>query len=445
MKKILQFIPRRPIRLARRMAAAVWAEGPHPWPPPRQPDPIRLAALRGARRLRFGVIGLGTMGRTHAQVLRRRGPLVCLAAVTSRDRDKRTAAQELDCKWFDSPREMIASGDVDAVVVATPHPAHAAIAIEALAANLHVVCEKPLASTVSEADAVVRAAAQSRGLLTVVSQTRFEPAYQFARSMIESGHLGPLLSCQMQETFWRASSYFKAGAWRGTWRGEGGGVLINQAIHLLDRYVWLCGMPEWVSGMCDTVMHPIEVEDTASAVLRHSGGAHGLIHVSTTECPSTSRTVISCDRGLIVIEGGGGGGAGTPGRMRVTRLMNSSRHRAAADLPGARDIESEVTEYAGQWFGWSNELLGRFYDQFALAATGHGDLPARPAEAVGALELANAIALSSAQGRSLRLPLDRAAYDAFLAARIGGAGVACSESGNGTPGMNPSVAQPLES
>ena len=106
------------------------------------------------------------------------------------------------------------------------------------------MCEKPLTVTATQADEVLRAAAANKCLLTVVFQGRFEPLYQRAKTLLESGELGSINRCEIVETFWRSNAYYRSSDWRATWRGEGGGVLLNQAAHVLDRYLWLCGVPE---------------------------------------------------------------------------------------------------------------------------------------------------------------------------------------------------------
>src|SRR5262249_41279790 len=132
--------------------------------------------------LRCGVIGLGLMGRTHVEALCRH-PYFKLTGIASQQPDNRMIADQYGSRWFRSAEEMIMSGDVDIVVVATPHWQHADITICALQAGLHVVCEKPLTVSASQADRVLRAAEQSKGLLTTVFQSRFEPPYQRAKSM----------------------------------------------------------------------------------------------------------------------------------------------------------------------------------------------------------------------------------------------------------------------
>jgi predicted dehydrogenase len=359
--------------------------------------------------LRCGVIGLGRMGRAHADVLRNH-PYFSLAAIASRQSEKRKIADGFGCKWFETGEEMIAKGGIAVVVIATPHWQHAQLVVAALRAGLHVVCEKPLTVTVGQADLVLRAAKQSTGMLTVVFQSRFEPVYQRAKAMLASGELGPIIRCEMVETFWRNNAYYRSDPWRATWEGEGGGVLLNQAPHVLDRYLWLCGIPKSVTGHCDTAIHPIEVEDTASAMMLHEGGCHGYLHVNTTECPRLSRIVVSCDRGRITIQNG---------RMRVDRLRESIRTKTFTSAASFSDIDSRAEDLGGSLIDSETDLLSRMYENVGLAIAGRQPLLVEAAEASNAVELANAILLSSASGRGVSLPIDRSAYEAFISAKVG--------------------------
>ena len=149
----------------------------------RRPPLTSMSRLQGIPTLRTGIIGLGSMGRTHADVLRQH-PYFLLAGIASRSQDNRQFAYEIGSRWFDSAEEMIASGLVDIVVIATPHWEHAELTVAALQAGLHVVCEKPLAVTAMQADAVLRAAKDSKGILTTVFQSRFEPVYQRAKALL---------------------------------------------------------------------------------------------------------------------------------------------------------------------------------------------------------------------------------------------------------------------
>ena len=366
----------------------------------------------GVAQLRCGIVGLGSMGRTHADVLRSH-PYFSVAAISSQKSEKRSIAKEYDCRWFDTATALIASNSVDLIVIATPHWHHADVAIEALRAGLHVVCEKPLAVTVKQADQMLKTAQESNRLLTAVFQTRFEPAYQRAKTLLASGELGRIIRCEMLETFWRSNAYYRSQPWRATWKGEGGGVLLNQAPHVLDRYLWLCGMPKSVTGFCDTFLHNIEVEDMASAVVRHEDGHHGILHINTTECPWLSRTMIACDRGRITIQNGG---------MEVERLVDSIQKRTATSSSLFDNIEGRREDVRERFVESTPELLAYMYENVALAIAGRQPLLVTAGEAANAVELANAILLSSAYGHSLDLPIDRAAYEKFILSKSGRTG-----------------------
>jgi predicted dehydrogenase len=368
-----------------------------------------MSRPEGLRQLRCGIIGLGLMGRTHTDVLHGH-PYFTLAAIASRRPETSAVANEYGCRWFDLAGALIASGSVDLVVIATPHWQHAELATAALRAGLHVVCEKPLAVTAAQADRMLRVAQESKRLLTVVFQSRFEPVYQRSKALLASDELGSIIRCEMVETFWRSDAYYRSSPWRATWKGEGGGVLLNQAPHVLDRYLWLCGVPKSVTGSCDTTLHSIEVEDTASAMMRHEGGRHGFLHVNTTECPWLSRTVIACDRGRITIQ---------DGRMRIERLEDSIRAKTATSTELFGDIDSQDDDVGEMLIDSAYEQLARMYENVALAIAGRQSLLVTAAEAANAVELANAILLSSANGHSVNLPIDRTAYDAFISAKTG--------------------------
>ncbi|HEY6329148.1 MAG TPA: DegT/DnrJ/EryC1/StrS family aminotransferase [Blastocatellia bacterium] len=356
-----------------------------------------------AGNLRVGVIGVGLMGRIHCEAISSHA-MLSLVGVTDVNRQARKSATRLDCRWFDTPDQMFSGGDVDAVVIATPHRQHAELSIAALRAGLHVICEKPLSVTVAQADAILDAARGAEGVFAVVHQSRFEPAYREAKRMLDSGELGPIMRCSMVETVWRSESYYKSGEWRGTWKGEGGGVLLNQAPHVLDRYAWLCGMPESVTALCSTALHDIEVEDSASAILGHVSGMHGTIHVSTNESPGVAETVIACDKGRLTIE---------DGILRVTRLSKAISQATRSESRYWGDIQGETRKMGGS-LSSMHQLLGLFYENFALTTAGRAELLCPGVEGINAVEIANAMILSSMNRREVRFPVNRPAYDELI-------------------------------
>jgi dTDP-4-amino-4,6-dideoxygalactose transaminase/predicted dehydrogenase len=359
--------------------------------------------------IRFGIIGVGIMGQNHASAIARHNQAT-LVGVTDTDVAKgQQIAAKFKCKVFASAADLIKSGEVDAVVIATPHWQHGTLAIQAAGAGLHIVCEKPLTVTVAEADKVLEAVAEHDIQFAVVYQTRLAPAYRRAKQLIASGELGEIYRCSMVESAWRTDAYYRSSSWRGSWKGEGGGVLLNQAPHMLDRYAWLCGMPESLFAHCDTHLHKIEVEDTVSAVLRHRNGLHGHIHISTIECPFLARTEICCDRGRITIDND---------RLFVVRLHDSIRTRTSLDSRFSGDIDSELLEIPTHQLE-DDELLNVFYDNLVAAINGDATLASPGNEARNSVELANAMILSSACRREIALPIDRQEYTDFIANKIG--------------------------
>jgi len=359
------------------------------------------------RLIRVGVIGVGLMGKEHASVIAANPALKLVGVSDAQPKTGRQVASDFGCKWFDSADQMINSGEVDSVVIVTPHWQHGDLAISALRRGLHVICEKPLTVTVAQSDEVLRVAEESTGLFVVVHQKRFEPAYLYAKQLLDSGELGRIYRCSMIESAWRSEAYYRSSPWRGTWKGEGGGVLLNQAPHILDRYAWLCGMPEAIQARCDTNLHKIEVEDTASAIMRHANGAHGYLHISTIEAPAISRTVISCDGGRITIENG---------KVTVSRLRTSILDSTTNDTRLMGNLESDTRELQLPPDG---NMLAIFYDDFAAAANKTGTLTCPGSEGRNAVELANAMILSSVRGGTVTLPLDRVAYDELIEEMMG--------------------------
>ncbi len=237
-------------------------------------------------RLRTGVIGYGKVAHLHAQALRSL-PMSEFVAVCGRSAERAQAfAQQYGAAAFTSVRDMIEQAGVQAVVICTPHPAHAGPAVEAASLGAHVLVEKPLASTLADCDAMIDAAQRAGVKLGVVSQRRFYEPVQRARAAIDAGKIGrPVLGTVVMYG-WRDEAYYRSDPWRGQWSAEGGGVLVNQAPHQLDLLQWLMGPIDEVFGYWDNLNHPtIEVEDTAVAVLRFKGGGVGSIVVSNSQKP----------------------------------------------------------------------------------------------------------------------------------------------------------------
>jgi predicted dehydrogenase len=236
--------------------------------------------------VRTALIGCGKVGAIHADVLAGL-PESRLVAVCDASRARAEAfAGRYGVRAFDDLDALLAVAGAEAMVVATPHPLHAPAAIRAAEAGMHVLVEKPMAARLEDCDAILKAAGSSGVTLGVVSQRRFcEPALRM-RAAIDAGKIGrPSLGVAMMFN-WRDEAYYRSDPWRGRWETEGGGVLVNQAPHLLDLLRWFMGPIEEVVGHWANLNHPtVEVEDTAVAAVRFQGGGLGSIVVSVSQRP----------------------------------------------------------------------------------------------------------------------------------------------------------------
>jgi predicted dehydrogenase len=236
-------------------------------------------------RLKTAVIGYGKVAHTHAEALAAI-PESEFVAVCGRDAARAAAfGEQHRVRPYTSVEEMVRAG-VEAVVVATPHPAHAAVAVPALSAGAHAIVEKPLASSLQDCDAMIEAARSGGRTLGVISQRRlYEPALRVRRA-IDEGKVGRPVLGTATLLGWRSDEYYRSDPWRGRWNGEGGGVLVNQAPHQIDLLQWYMGDVDELYGAWANLNHPaIEVEDTAVAVIRFRSGALGNIVVSNSQNP----------------------------------------------------------------------------------------------------------------------------------------------------------------
>lgn len=355
--------------------------------------------------LRIGVLGVGNMGRGHAlRFAEGRISHAALAAVCDAD-PKRLEDYGPDVATFTDPAALLRSGRVDAVVIATPHPSHADLTVAALKAGLHVLVEKPIAVHKAEAQRMIRAhARRKRQVFAAMFNQRTDPAYQRMRDLVAGGELGAVQRVNWIITDWfRTHAYYQSGAWRATWRGEGGGVLMNQCPHNLDLMVWIAGMPSRVRGFCRLGRyHPIEVEDDVTAYLEYPGGASGVFVTTTGEAPGTNRLEIAGTRGRLVFE---------------NNLLSIARNAQPSDAFSRTSTERfstpAVTREEIALPDRGPQHLG-ILQNFVASIRGEAQLLAPAAEGLHSLELANAILLSSLTNRTVDLPLDAAAYERRL-------------------------------
>jgi predicted dehydrogenase len=237
--------------------------------------------------LRTAIIGPGKVAHLHAAAVRSLGTTT-LVAVHGRNPDKtRAFAQQYNIAACDSIRDLRDKAGADVVCICTPHPQHAGPAVDALRAGMHVFIEKPLASTLADCDAILAAGRDTGLTVGTVSQRRFYEPCQRVRRAIDAGKIGRPALAAVTMYGWRDEKYYTSDPWRGTWKGEGGGVLVNQAPHQLDLLLWYMGDVADLQGAWANLNHPyIEVEDTAVAVVRFKNGGLGNIVVSNSQNPA---------------------------------------------------------------------------------------------------------------------------------------------------------------
>lgn len=355
-------------------------------------------------KVRFGVIGTGGMGSGHCDMIPQI-PETTLAAVCDLDpKAREAAAAKSGVPTFATHTELLDSGLVDAVVIATPHYFHPTIALEAFKRGIHVLSEKPLAVTVSAADSMIAGARASGCKFGVMYQMRSEPANIAARKIVESGVLGELYRTNLVMGWYRSQAYYNSGGWRATWAGEGGGVLINQAPHFLDLFTWLGGLPTTITGTTRTRLHDIEVEDEAFATLEYANGAHGYLYASTTEVPNHTMLEICGDKGKLVLDNGKLRLYGLDTPIREFTETNESMWAAPKSNPVSVDLPAE-SPIKGH---------GAITQNFARSILFGESLISPGEDGLNAVELINGLILAGKTGRTVSVPVDRAEYDRLI-------------------------------
>ena len=357
-------------------------------------------------KVRIGIIGMGNMGRFHANdLLDGKVPRGELAAVGSTSPHKLEEYKEKGVQIFGSGEEMIASGAIDALLIATPHYQHTSLGVAALEAGLHIMVEKPISAHKADAERLIAAAAaRPDQVFGAMFQLRVEPRYQKIRELVQGGELGDLVRVLWIMTDWfRSEAYFQSGGWRATWKGEGGGVLLNQCLHQLDAMQWITGMPSKVrSHVGIGRWHDIEVEDDVTCYMEFANGASGAFITSSGETPGSNRFEIAGTKGRLILEND---------TLTLTRNEVPSDEWCKTSKIGFQKPETTVEEipipgadaaHATLMTNFVNAIL----DGEALIAPG--------VEGLGSVELANVMVYSGLLNESVDLPMDGGAWEVKL-------------------------------
>jgi len=359
------------------------------------------------KNIRLGIIGIGNMGSAHSRMVSEgKVPGMELAAIADVLPEK--AEMFPEATYFSSGKELIESGKVDAVIIATPHYDHTTLGIAALNAGLHVLVEKPISVHKADCEKLIAAHTDKNLVFAAMFNQRTDPRYVKLKKMIDAGEFGKINRVQWTITDWfRTEHYYASGGWRATWKGEGGGVLLNQCPHQLDLWQWLFGVPSSVRAHIEIGrFHDIEVEDDVTAYMRYDNGMSGVFITTTGEAPGTNRLEIASERGRIIVEGQ---------TIRWTRNeQETTAFSATTDkgfaTPERWNIEIPFNDNGEQHLG--------IMKNFANTILKGEKLIAPAAEGIHSVELAGAMIYSGTNDCTVHMPLDAAAYESMLMDKI---------------------------
>ncbi len=356
-------------------------------------------------KVRIGIVGMGNMGKYHADYLiKGKVAHAELAAVCSTSPEKLSAYKD-PVAVFGNGEEMIRSGSIDAVLVATPHYQHTSLGICAIENGIHLMVEKPISAHKADAERLIEVSAQHPDIIFGgMFQLRTEPRYLKLKKLIADGDLGDIVRINWIITDWfRTEAYYASGGWRATWKGEGGGVLLNQCLHQLDALQWLVGMPSKVRSFAQCGrFHDIEVEDNVTAYLEYPNGATGVFVSSTGEAPGSNRFEIAGTRGRVVLEND---------QIKFTRnescmLEHSKNSPIGFSKPEVWEVDIP--------FGNAELPHAILMRNFVEAIRNKTPLIAPGVEGIHSVELANVLLYSSLVDQTINLPMDGAAFEAKL-------------------------------
>jgi predicted dehydrogenase len=355
-------------------------------------------------KVRLGIIGLGNIGQHHhAYISAGKINGAELTAVSDAIPGKLDKYKPL--KTFTDGEELIRSGLVDAVIIATPHYQHTTLGIAAFEQGIHAMVEKPISAHKADAERLIEAHEKNpKVIFAGMFQLRAEPRYLKIQKLLQSGELGEVVRMSWIMTDWyRTEAYFASGGWRATWKGEGGGVLLNQCLHNLDVLQWLLGMPARVRGFCQLGrFHQIEVEDNVSAYFEYPNGGTGMFVSSTGEAPGTNRLEIAGTRGKLLLE---------HDKLSFTRNETDMLQFSKAAKVGFAKPEVWHAHIPFENAPNPHAILVQNFINAILAGE---PLIAPGQQGIYSVELANVILFSSLLQQTVPLPMDSAAYEKKL-------------------------------
>lgn len=364
------------------------------------------------KKIKLGIIGYGNIGQAHARNIEKgKCPHVELVAIADLKPERLELAKTEVAEtvtMFDDAYKMLDSGIIDSVLVAVPHYDHPVFAHECFNRGLHVIIEKPAGVYTKQVREMNEAAKKSGVTFAVMFNERTNCIYRKMRELVKDGGFGEIKRTNWIITNWyRPQMYYDSGSWRATWKGEGGGVLLNQCPHNLDLWQWICGMPKKVTAtMKFGKWHNIEVEDDVTAVVEYENGATGVFITSTGDAPGTNRFEITMDKAKIVAENK----KLTVWELDVAESEFSKNNTEPFGQPKVTVYEPETDGENPQHSGVLNAFADNILEGKPLIAAGE--------EGINGLTISNAMHLSAWLGKTIELPFDEDLFYSELKKRI---------------------------
>ncbi len=363
-------------------------------------------------KVRMGIIGIGNMGSGHAQSIQAgKCPEIVVTAVADINPERLKWAEEtldFSVAKFATAEEMLDSGLIDAAIIAVPHYEHPKYAIECFKRGIHVMSEKPAGVYTRQVREMNEAAKATHVKFGMMFNQRTDHVYRKMRELVQSGKYGRIKRTSWIITNWyRSQAYYDSGAWRATWSGEGGGVLLNQCPHNLDLWQWICGMPKKVSAhMYFGKWHDVEVEDDVTAFVEYENGATGTFVTTTGDAPGTNRFEITMEKGKLVSE---------DGKLKLYELeMTEPEFSKINTMPFGTPKVTEIEVETDQ----RSEMHPGVLNAFAAAILRDEPMIAGGEEGINGLMISNAMHLSAWLGKEVTLPVDEDLFYEELMKRV---------------------------
>ena len=352
----------------------------------------------------LAVIGsTGVIGRVHIDAIAQLNScrLVGINARTQQPLQRQAA--DLGVIPYPTLDDTLSDPDVDAIVIATPHRSHAEITEKAAGAGKHVLVEKPMSVTLSEADRMIQVCRDAGVKLGVLFNNRFRPEALKVRELVQQGAIGEIYRVSMSSAMIRSQDYYDRLSWRGKWQAEGGGALLNQGIHSIDLMQWVGGLPTGVMGIVSTRSHDIEVEDFATAAMTYEGGGHGTLHCSTSQAPNHQRLELWGNEGAIIMDDW----TVTLHNLEtaVDDFINHDRSPTYGS-PGSTTETFTFEPVGGTHVPAIDDFVRAIIEDREPAITGEDGLRSQ--------EIVAAVTLSGCRNKQVDVPVNRAEYDALL-------------------------------